>query len=109
MTCRRVHRQAAIARQRLEHADVVVAEVAREVFVARQRDAFLGQRLLKRLQVQRLAVGDDAVEVEDDGLQRGVTRRGLRGSRFGGAFSPARIGTLSRFAGGGYGHSYVGL
>ena len=65
------HRHAAIPRQRLEHADIVVAEVARVVVRrAVSVDAFLGERLLERPQVQRLAVGDDAVEVEDDRLQR---------------------------------------
>ena len=38
---------------------------------ALERDAFLGQRLLKCRQVQRLAVGNHAVEIEHDGLQRG--------------------------------------
>jgi hypothetical protein len=48
--------------------------------------------------VQRLAVGDDAVEVEDDGAEgHYVLGRFMR--------SPARMGILSRFSDGGYGHS----
>ena len=74
---------------------------ARSTRPAIELDAFLGERLLKRLEVERLAVGDHAVEVEHDRLQRPAHAPG--------AFSPARIATFSRFDGGGYGHSYVAL
>ena len=95
-------RQATIARQRLEHPDIVVAEVAREVLVALEHDPFLGERLLIRLQVQRLAVGNHAIEIENDRLQRGGhAPEAFAAGASGGAFSPARIATLSRFDGGG--------
>jgi hypothetical protein len=48
--------------------------------------------------MERLAVGDDAVEIEDDGAEHYFFIR-----------SPARMGMSSRFSRGGYGHSYVGL
>ena len=44
--------------------------------------------------VERLAVGDHAVEVEDDGPHRHFFMR-----------SPARMGIFNRFSAGGYGHS----
>ena len=91
------HGDSAIPGQRFEQADIVVAQVAREVVGRRQLDAFRGERLLKGGEVQRLAVGDHTVEVEHDGLQRTAHAPG--------AFSPARISTFSRFDGGGYGHS----
>ncbi len=89
---------AAVPGDRAERADVVEAEIARVVLCRRQLDAVVGERLLERLQVQRLTVGDDAVEVEDDRLQRA-------GHSPGGAFSPARTATFNRFDGGGNGHS----
>ena len=61
-------RQLAVAGQRLQHAHVVVAEIARVVLLRGERDAILGQRLLEGLQVQGLAVRDDAVEIEHDRL-----------------------------------------
>ncbi len=61
-------RQFAVACQRLQQADVVVAEIARVVLLGGERDAILGQRFLEGLQVKGLAVRDDAVEVEHDRL-----------------------------------------
>ncbi len=94
---RRVHRHAAVFAEGLEHADVVVAEIARRVLLRRQLEPVLGERLLEGAEVQRLAVGDHAVEVEDDRLQGGRHEPG--------AFSPARISTFSRLDGGGNGQS----
>ena len=93
----RIDRKTTISRQRLEQAHIVEAQIPGEVLAAGQLDALFAERLLKRLEVQRLAVGDDAVEVEDDGLKR---------SHDAGTFSPARISTFSRFATGGSGHTY---
>jgi len=45
---------------------VIEAEVARVVGVGGERDAVRRQRALEGRQVQRLVVGDDAVEVEDE-------------------------------------------
>ena len=103
-------RQLAVASQRGKHARIVVAEVAREVLVALEDKTFLRERLLKGLQVQRLAIGNHAVEIKDDGLERGAHAAGaLTSWDSGGAFSPAWIAILRRLAGGGYGHSHVGL
>ena len=102
--------KAAIASQRLEHPDIVVAQVAREVFVVLEHDSFLGESLLKRLEVERLAVGNHAIEIEDDRLERGGhAPDALPVGASAGAFSPARMAIFSRFDGGGYGHSHVGL
>src|SRR5439155_12155419 len=51
----------------LKHADVVVPQVPRVVIRLAQFDVFFGEDVLKGAQVQRLAVRQDAVEVEDDG------------------------------------------
>ena len=64
-----VHAQAAVARERLEHADVVEAEIARVVLAFGEGDVLLGEDLLIGAAVERFAVRDDAVEVEDDRLQ----------------------------------------
>jgi hypothetical protein len=64
----RAGRQRPVARQRLEHSDVVVAEITRVILFRGQRDAVLGERFLERSQMKRLAVGNDTVEVEHDGL-----------------------------------------
>src|SRR6185295_11348316 len=102
--------EAAVPRERRERADVVVAEITGEVVLAREHDPFFGQCLLKGFEVQRLAVGDDPVEIEDDRLERGGHAPGaFAAGASGGAFSPARIATLRRLAEGGYGHSHVGL
>ena len=71
----------------------------RVVLVAIQREAELAEHGLVREQVQRLGVGEHAVEVEDDGADVGHQR--IR--------SPAAIGTFRRFSRGGTGHSYSGL
>ena len=80
-----------VARERFEHADVVDAEVSLVVLAGRKRQPFLGEESLVDPKVQRLAVGDHPVEVEDHALQRHFT------------FSPARIGTCRRLARGGIG------
>ena len=63
------HLDAAIARQRLEHPDVVIPEVPVEVVGRRQLDPVVRQRLLKCVEMKGLAIGDDTVEVEDDRLK----------------------------------------
>src|SRR5688572_22194642 len=95
------HRDAAIPRQRLEQSDIVETQVAREVFLRAEVDAFLAECLLEGAEVKGLAVGDHAVEIEDDRLQRAGHTPG--------AFSPASIGTFNLFDGGGNGHSYDAL
>ncbi len=92
-----VHRAPRAPIDRSKHADIVEAEVVRVVVGVGQRDACVGQHVLKRLQVERLAVGDDAVEVEHYGAQAALNSST--------AASPARTGILSRFSRGGYGHS----
>ena len=84
--------------QRREHPVVVVAEIARVVLLARQRQAERLEHLLIRAQVQRLGVGEDAVEVEDDRRDH-LSRPSC---------SPARTGIGSRFSRGGTGQSYSG-
>ena len=84
---------------RRERRDVVEAQVVGVVLVAVERDAELAEDGLVREQVQRLGVGEHAVEVEDDGADVGHQR--IR--------SPAGIGTFRRFSRGGTGHSYSGL
>ena len=51
--------------ERPEHADIVEAEIPVVVVALRERHAFGRKDIAKRLKVQRLAVGDDAVEVEN--------------------------------------------
>ena len=55
-------------------------------------------------EVKALAVRDNAVEIENDGVEV----HGMLESAFC-IFSPARIGTVSRFSFGGYGQSYSEL
>ena len=64
-----VHRHALVAPNRLEHADVVITEVAVEIILVRHRDAFRREDVLIRAQVQPFAVGDHAVEVEHDRMK----------------------------------------
>ena len=78
-------RDTAIVRQGLEQPHVVVAEVACVVIGLVQIDAVGAEHGLISAQVQRLAVGDDAVEIEEYGLE--LLGQGRR--------SPARIGTGS--------------
>ena len=78
-----------VARERFEYADVVDAEVSLVILARRKCQAFLGEERLVDPKVQRLAIGDHAIEVEDHALQRHFT------------FSPARIGTCRRLARGG--------
>ena len=53
--------------ERLDDRVVVVEpEVTRVVRLGAERDAFRGQRALECRQVERLVVGDDAVEVEHE-------------------------------------------
>ena len=85
-------RGAVVLSQRLEHPHIVEAQILVEVVGGAQLEANLAERSLKRSQMKWLAVGDDAIEVEDDRLQRRHET---------GTFSPALIGTFSRFPGGG--------
>src|SRR5262249_20785022 len=96
----RAPRQPAIARNRLERADVVEAEIARVVVALGERDPFTRQRAVVGAEVQRLTVGDDAVEVEDyrsqhesqksKGKVKSQSKKKLTGhSRFPLAASPA--------------------
>jgi len=62
----RRHRSPRLAERRHDRVVVVEAEVARVVGVGGERDALRRQRALEGRQVQRLVVGDDAVEVEDE-------------------------------------------
>ena len=86
--------QAAVVRDRVEGADVVEAEIPPEVVALGQPDAVAREHALVGAEVQRFAVRDDAVEVEDDSRkpQCAASRR---------IFSPARIGIFKRFSGGG--------
>ena len=87
--------QPSVSRERAEDATVVEAEVPGVVVRRREGDAGWREGLLEGGQVQRLGVGEHAVEIEHDGLQRtGVGRRHL-------TFSPARIATARRFSFGG--------
>ena len=51
----------------LEHPDVVEAEEVAIILGLSERDPVLGRFLAEGAAVQRFAVGDDAVEIEDDG------------------------------------------
>ncbi len=93
-------REALILRQRLKQPDIVITEISGVVVVFPQIDAVGGQDRLVRAKMQRLAVGDDAVEVEEHGLKP-LEAQGRR--------SPARIGRDSTLSRGGYGQSYDAL
>ena len=83
---------------RCERTGIVESEKLRVVVVLGQRDAFARKHALEGAEMQRLAVREDAVEVEDDRSKRHYVFGRL-------SFSPARIGTFKRFSAGGYGHS----
>ena len=90
-----------------KHADVVVPEVSRVVVVFAELDAFRRQHVAEGGEVQRFAVGDHAVEVEDDGSDHvpiGILRPLTLASSF---FrrSPARTGICRWFSRGDIGHS----
>ena len=55
---------------RRKRAGVVEPEIARVVVALGERDALGGEHALIRGEVQRFAVGDHAVEIEDDRTQR---------------------------------------
>ena len=59
-----VHDQSAVGRHRFEHSDVVVSKIPVVVFLLRERDAGLPEHVAEGQIMQRLAVRDDAVEVE---------------------------------------------
>src|SRR5690349_13542324 len=81
-----------------EDAAVVESKIPVVVGALREVDPLSCKHVTERPEVQRLAVGNDAVEVEDDGAEgHYVFGRFMR--------SPARMGILRRFSGGGYGHS----
>ena len=63
-----------------------------------QDDALGREHVLVGTQVERLGIGEDAVEIEDDRAQRHYVFGFF-------SFSPARIGTFNRFSEGGIGHS----
>ena len=67
--------------------------LARNLVNEGEGHAFLRQDAAKRREMQRFAVGDHAIEVEDHGADHFLSR------------SPARIGIWRRFSAGGYGHS----
>ena len=64
------HRDAAVGADRLERAGIVEPEIPRVVVALGQCQPLFGKDLTEALEVQRLAVGDDAVEVEDDAAER---------------------------------------
>ena len=57
-----------------KHPDIVVAEIGGVVLLLGERDARLLQDVPERRAMQRLAVGDDAIEVEDDGFNQNGSR-----------------------------------
>ncbi len=62
------HVGAAVARNRPERADVVIPEILRVVLGFGEAQAVRGQHVAKRAEMKGFAVGEDAVEVEDDRL-----------------------------------------
>src|SRR5947208_3471450 len=89
-----LNRNAVARGNRPERPDSAVPEIASVVGGFGQGQALSREHFAKSAEMQRLAVSEDAVEVEHDGANHCFI------------FSPARIGTLSRLSGGGYGHSY---
>ena len=85
------HRQPRVVHIGDDEVVVVVAEVPVEVGVAIERPAAIAEDRLERAQVQRFGIGEDAVEIEHDGLHHLPSR------------SPAWIATGSRFSAGGTG------
>ena len=55
-----------------EGAAVVEAQIARVVGVFGEIDAFFGKDLLEQLEMDRLVVDDDAIEVENNRAQHAV-------------------------------------
>ena len=76
---------ASIGGNRAERADIVVAEVPAVVVGFGERDGLLRQDVTQGAEMQRLGVGDDAVEIENDGADH---------QAFSLMRSPARIGDL---------------
>ena len=68
----RVQTRTASAPIASKRADIVVSEIARVVVGLGQRDAFCGEHVAEGAEMQRLAVRDHAVEVEDDRAQHQV-------------------------------------
>ena len=66
------------------------------------------QRLLKAFRCSGSLLAITPSKSNTIACSAAVTRRAFAAT-LGGAFSPARIATFSRFEAGGYGHSYVGL
>src|SRR5205823_937453 len=64
--------------QRAKHPHIVESEIARVVLVLAEIDAVLGEHVAKGAEVKRLAVGDHAVKIEDDGTDH----RKLKGKTF---------------------------
>ena len=50
----------------------IYTQVRAVAVILRERQAVLGQRLLEATQMRRLVVGDDAVEVENNGTDHGL-------------------------------------
>ena len=92
--------------KRAKHPGIVVSEVTIVVLALGQYDAFAGEDVAKPLEVQRLAVRDHAIEVENYGAEDQPTSALFTPPS---SSAPARTGIFRRFSGGGYGHSYVGL
>ena len=105
---------AVIGERGAERAGVVVAEVLAVVVALAERHALAREHAPEPFEVQRLAVGDHAIEVEHD---RGEEHRGPvaeeaarpREPRYFRSRSPDRIGAARRFSRGGYGQSYCEL
>ena len=52
---------------RSKRTDIVVSEIAGVIIAFGEREPFLSEDVAKCAEVERLAVGENAVEVEDDG------------------------------------------
>ena len=89
-----------------ERPDIVISQVFAEIVRFAQADVVIREDLAIRLEMKRLAVGDDAIEVEHNRAQHGS---GAFPHSFSFRRSPARIAAGRRFSGGGNGHSVVGL
>ncbi len=91
-----------VGRHGLEDACIVEAEILRVVIPLREGDTGLREHVAEALVMEGLAVGDDAVEVEHNRPKQAAAYYPFP-STF--SRSPARIGTLRRFSGGGKGQS----
>jgi len=58
---------ASVGGNRAESADIVVSEVPAVIVCFAERDGLLRQDVTQGAEMQRLGVGDDPVEIENDG------------------------------------------